>query len=262
MAKTANQKRATKARGAAPRRRSRLSLSLRFSLLMLLAALLPLAAVVGVNDYFTRQTLIQQSVNVLPSDASVTASRIDDYFRERLLDGVALSSLDTAPKFLACVVDAGAGAGANRPGQLQRPAYARLRRQRAELRPIRGARPGGGRQARPELHPLEHVHHQWLQRHGIALIRHGLVQIWPENAGPQAGNRAGYSEPAEHFARLLRPKRRLRLRPPLHPNLPDVPALRPGAWLPPGDAQARRGLGIRGPGRAIGWFEQRRVHHG
>ena len=73
---------------------------------MLLAALLPLAAVVGVNDYFTRQTLIKQSVDVLPSDASVTASRINDYFRERLLDGVALSTLDTAPKFFGCVVDA------------------------------------------------------------------------------------------------------------------------------------------------------------
>ncbi|MGH2502938.1 MAG: hypothetical protein ACRDID_10520, partial [Ktedonobacterales bacterium] len=83
-------------------RRSRLSLSLRFSVLMLLAALLPLALVVGVNDYFARQTLIKQSSDALSSDANTNASRIDDYFRERLLDGVALSSLDTAPKFLGC----------------------------------------------------------------------------------------------------------------------------------------------------------------
>ena len=47
---------------AASRRRSRFSLSLRFSLLMLLAALLPLAAVVDVNDYFTRRTLLKQSI--------------------------------------------------------------------------------------------------------------------------------------------------------------------------------------------------------
>ncbi len=105
MAKTVNQKLARQAQGAAPRRRSRLSLSLRFSLLMLLAALLPLAAVVGVNDYFTRQTLIKQSINVLPSDAGVTASRISDYFTERLLDGVALSTLDTAHQFLICAAD-------------------------------------------------------------------------------------------------------------------------------------------------------------
>ncbi|HZC05334.1 MAG TPA: hypothetical protein VE338_06810, partial [Ktedonobacterales bacterium] len=85
------------------RRRSRLSLSLRFSLLMLLAALLPLAVVVGVNDFFARQTLIKQSSDALSADANSSASRIDDYFRERLLDGVALSSLETAPKFLGCV---------------------------------------------------------------------------------------------------------------------------------------------------------------
>ena len=84
-------------------RRSRLSLSLRFSVLVLLAALLPLALVVGVKDYFARQTLIKQSSDALSADASSNASRIDDYFRERLLDGVALSSLDTAPKFLGCV---------------------------------------------------------------------------------------------------------------------------------------------------------------
>ena len=85
------------------RRHNRLSLSFRFSLLMLLAALLPLVVVVGVNDYFARQTLIKQSSDALSADASSNASRIDDYIRERLLDGVALSSLDTAPKFLTCV---------------------------------------------------------------------------------------------------------------------------------------------------------------
>ncbi len=85
------------------RRRSRLSLSLRFSVLMLLAALLPLAAVVGINDYFARQSLTQQSRDALTADASSNASRIDDYFRERLLDGVALSSLETASQFLTCV---------------------------------------------------------------------------------------------------------------------------------------------------------------
>ncbi|MDE3231344.1 MAG: hypothetical protein KGO05_15815 [Chloroflexota bacterium] len=83
-------------------RRNRLSLSLRFSVLMLLAALLPLVVVVGVNDYFARQTLIKQSSDALTADANANASRIDDYIRERLLDGVALSSLDTAPKFLIC----------------------------------------------------------------------------------------------------------------------------------------------------------------
>lgn len=90
------------------RRRSRLSLSLRFSVLMLLAALLPLIVVVGANDYFARQTLIKQSSDALSANANANASRIDDYIRERMLDGLALSSLETAPKFLECVVEVGA----------------------------------------------------------------------------------------------------------------------------------------------------------
>ncbi len=85
------------------RRHNRLSLSFRFSLLMLLAALLPLAVVVGVNDYFARPTLIKQSSDALTADAKNNAGRIDDYFHERLLDGFALSTLDTARGFLNCV---------------------------------------------------------------------------------------------------------------------------------------------------------------
>ena len=104
------------AKGTRSPRRSRLSLSVRFSVLMLLAALLPLAVVVGVNDYFARQTLIQQSSDALSTDANANASRIDDYFRERLLDGVALSSLDTAPKFLACVPQVAAAKQAEAQG--------------------------------------------------------------------------------------------------------------------------------------------------
>lgn len=100
------------------RRRSRLSLSVRFSLLMLLAALLPLVAVVGVNDYFARQSLIKQSSDALRANASSTASQINDYLSERMLDGVALSSLDTAPEFLACVPQVAAAKKAAAQGQL------------------------------------------------------------------------------------------------------------------------------------------------
>lgn len=98
------------------RRRSRLSLSVRFSVLMLLAALAPLAVVVGVNDYFARPTLIKQSSDALNADANANASRIDDYFHERLLDGVALSSLETAPKFLGCVPEVAAAKQAQAQG--------------------------------------------------------------------------------------------------------------------------------------------------
>ncbi|MBF6591172.1 MAG: hypothetical protein IVW57_11690, partial [Ktedonobacterales bacterium] len=71
------------------RPRRRLSLSLRLSLLVLFAALLPLAAVVGINDYFARNTLLQQAQTALTSDGSAKVAQIDLYMNERLLDGFA-----------------------------------------------------------------------------------------------------------------------------------------------------------------------------
>ena len=84
------------------RARRRLSLSLRFSLLVLLAALLPLAAVVAVNDYLSRPTLIQQGRTALSTDANAKVDLIQQYIVERLLDGEALASVPTSPAFLIC----------------------------------------------------------------------------------------------------------------------------------------------------------------
>ena len=85
------------------RQRRRLSLSVRLSLLVLLAALLPLAAVVGINDYFARNTLIQQGTTALTNDANAKATLIDTYLGERIADGQALANLPTAPAYLACI---------------------------------------------------------------------------------------------------------------------------------------------------------------
>lgn len=85
------------------RPRRRLSLSVRLSLLVLLAALLPLAAVVGINDYFARGTLVQQGTTALTNDAKAQAAAIDTYLTERVKDGQALVSLPTTPAFLACL---------------------------------------------------------------------------------------------------------------------------------------------------------------
>lgn len=82
--------------------RHRLSLSVRLSLLVLFAALLPLAAVVGINDYFSRGTLIDQNRQALTTDASSKVSLLDTYLHERELDGSALASLITAPAYVAC----------------------------------------------------------------------------------------------------------------------------------------------------------------
>ncbi|HUY79482.1 MAG TPA: hypothetical protein VMV29_22115 [Ktedonobacterales bacterium] len=105
MASMAQRTRAAqKARPAQRERaRRRLTLSVRLSLLALLIALLPLAAVVGVNDYLARGALIQQGRDALSGGASARTQLIDAYFTERLLDGEALASLPTAIDFLQCV---------------------------------------------------------------------------------------------------------------------------------------------------------------
>ena len=84
------------------RERRRLPLSARLSLLVLFAALIPLAAVVGINDYLSRGTLLNQGHAALSTDANAKATLIQTYIRERLLDGQALASLPTAVAFLAC----------------------------------------------------------------------------------------------------------------------------------------------------------------
>jgi len=84
--------------------RRRLPLSVRLSLLILLAALLPLAAVVAINDVSARGTLIKQGQAGLTTDSRNNAERVDTYLNERELRGVALSTLPTTPAFLLCVL--------------------------------------------------------------------------------------------------------------------------------------------------------------
>jgi hypothetical protein len=84
-----------------PRRR-RLSLSLRLSLLVLCAALLPLAAVVGFTNAQARDKLIAQNQRSLSTDAAGKNQLIYNYMKERLLDGGALATLPTAQDYLAC----------------------------------------------------------------------------------------------------------------------------------------------------------------
>jgi methyl-accepting chemotaxis protein len=83
-------------------RSRRLPLSARLSLLILFAAILPLVAVVGINDVFARATLEQQGRAALTTDAESKASLVELYLHERVLDGQALATLPTAPAFLLC----------------------------------------------------------------------------------------------------------------------------------------------------------------
>jgi hypothetical protein len=83
-------------------RARRLPLSARLSFLVLFAAILPLAAVVGINDTLARATLEQQGRAALTTDAQSKASLVEQYLHERILDGQAMSTLPTAPAFLIC----------------------------------------------------------------------------------------------------------------------------------------------------------------
>jgi hypothetical protein len=74
----------------------------RVSLLLLFAALLPLAAVVGINDYLARDKLIQQGSASLATDANAKVAQLAEYISERVQDGEALATLPTAIAFLAC----------------------------------------------------------------------------------------------------------------------------------------------------------------
>lgn len=83
--------------------RRRLPLTARLSLLVLLAALLPLGAVVGINDYFARATLVENGRSALTTDARSKVDLINTYLRERAADGVALATLPTTPALLGCL---------------------------------------------------------------------------------------------------------------------------------------------------------------
>ncbi len=83
-------------------RARRLPLSARLSLLVLFAAILPLAAVVGINDTLARATLEQQGRAALTTDAQAKASLVEEYLHERVLDGQAITTLPTTSAFLIC----------------------------------------------------------------------------------------------------------------------------------------------------------------
>jgi hypothetical protein len=80
----------------------RISLGVRLTVLILFAALVPLAAVVGIATYRARQALTDQGQAQLSSDANAKATLIDSYIYERLQDGQALATLPTVAPFILC----------------------------------------------------------------------------------------------------------------------------------------------------------------
>jgi hypothetical protein len=109
---------------AQPRRRrsrSRMSLPVRLSLLALFAALLPVAAVVGINTYLARGALIDQGRQAISTDANAKSALIDAYFTERLADGLTIAGVPTVAPYIVCATAGGqapAALGCDKPAQI------------------------------------------------------------------------------------------------------------------------------------------------
>ncbi len=83
------------------RRRRQLSLTLRVSAWLMVAAVAPLIITVICSELLARPALTAQANTTMQSDAKTRVQLIDTYFRERQLDAATLSQVPTVQEFLA-----------------------------------------------------------------------------------------------------------------------------------------------------------------
>ncbi len=83
------------------RHRRRLSLSFRVSLLLVVAAIVPLLITLAYSELSSRPELISQANIAMQTDARTRVELIDSYLTERLLDAETLSQVPTVWTFLA-----------------------------------------------------------------------------------------------------------------------------------------------------------------
>lgn len=84
-----------------PLRRRRLPLSVRISIGLVLAAIVPLTVTLAVSEWQARPTLIAQANTAMGSDAATRVQLIDTYFSERLLDALTVAQIPSVQTFLA-----------------------------------------------------------------------------------------------------------------------------------------------------------------
>lgn len=82
-------------------RRRRLSLSFRVSLLLMMAAIVPLLITLAYSELSSRPALITQANLAMQTDARTRVELIDSYLTERMLDAETLSQVPTVWSFLA-----------------------------------------------------------------------------------------------------------------------------------------------------------------
>lgn len=83
-----------------PRRR-RLPLAVRISLILMLAAVLPLLITVIFSEMYARPALISQANNAMQTDAMTRIQSINAYLTERMADAATLSQIPAVQTFLA-----------------------------------------------------------------------------------------------------------------------------------------------------------------
>jgi Cache domain len=84
-----------------PRYRRRLPLSLRISLLLMLAAIVPLLITVAGSELRSRPALVNQANDAMKTDAQSRVQLIDTYLNERLLDARTLTQIPSLVAFMA-----------------------------------------------------------------------------------------------------------------------------------------------------------------
>src|SRR5258708_40038037 len=80
--------------------RRRLPLAFRLSLILMLAAVLPLLITVIFSETQSRPALITQANNAMQTDAQTRMQSINTYLTERLLDAATLSQVNAVQVFL------------------------------------------------------------------------------------------------------------------------------------------------------------------
>ncbi len=85
----------------APLQRRRVPLSVRISLWLVVATLVPLLVTLGISEWQARPALLAQASLSMQSDAKTRVQLIDAYFSERLLDAQTLAQVPTVQLFLS-----------------------------------------------------------------------------------------------------------------------------------------------------------------
>lgn len=84
-----------------PRRRRRFSLSVRVSIGLVLAAIIPLGITLLFSEMQTRPALTNQANTAMETDAKTRVQLIDTYIQERTLDALTLSQVQSVAIFMA-----------------------------------------------------------------------------------------------------------------------------------------------------------------